>query len=169
VSLALVAWRCPECGRREAPRDERYCRVCYSKMVRCSRFEWFLSDALRGELAKSGRDFEIIEQRAFRDHRGFDWYFDISVWVRGSSAFGGYGELIEVDGTNHANQQRYSGKGGGYTRDQDKEWELRNNLRIHRRGWEIRHVPNDDCRRVAAGRTAALICADLIRRADTWC
>jgi hypothetical protein len=166
-----VAWYCQDCGRIEQPPDERYCPDCGKQLQRCSRYEWFLIDALSYLLALSGREFRLIPQYPIRDHRGFNWHFDIFVWVKGNSLYGGYGELIEVNGPNHARQKRYTGSGGGYTRDYDKEWETVSNLRMHKRGIETRTVSNEECTKKGdvVYYTAIAIVDELIQRADTWC
>lgn len=120
---ATVAWHCPICGRIEAPAGQRHCPKCGQTMQRCSRYEWFLADELRAFLNHTQREYQLQEQYPIRDHRGFTWYWDIFVWIQGSSVFGGYGELIDINGPNHGAQRRYSGPGGGYTRDDDKHWE----------------------------------------------
>lgn len=166
-----AAWYCKECGRQEQPPDQKECPECGMKMQRCSRYEWFLFDELRHYLELSGREFRLLQQYSIEDHRGFFWYFDIFVWVKGHSFYRGYGELIEVNGPDHATQAKYSGPGGGYTRDQDKRWEVYNNLQLHKKGIEIRTVTNDECTKKgnAVRYTAMTIVDELIERSDTWC
>lgn len=166
-----VAWYCQSCGRLECPLKEKCCPKCGRKMQRCSRYEWFLFDELDRLLALKDRGYRIQAQYPVADHRGFDWYFDIYVWVKGKSIYGGYGELIEVNGPDHAKQKRYSGAGGGYTRDYDKKWEVISNRRLHRLGIETRTVLNEECakRDNAVYHTAIQIVDELIHRADSWC
>jgi hypothetical protein len=166
-----VAWYCQDCGRQEQPPDGKFCPDCGRKMQRCSRYEWFLFDELDHLLALQDREYRIQAQYPVTDHRGFNWYFDIYVWVKGKSVHGGYGELIEINGSDHARQKPYSGDGGGYTRDYDKRWEVISNLRMHRRGIETRTVSNDECTKKgdAAYHTAIAIVDELTHRADTWC
>lgn len=166
-----VAWYCQECGRIEKPPEEKYCPGCGRKMQRCSRYEWFLIDELYRLLSLQGREFRIYPQYPVADHRGFTWYFDIFVWVNGRSIYGGYGELIEVNGSSHAKQKRYRGPGGGYTHDYDKRWEVISNLRFHKRGIETRVVSNEECSKKNdfVYHTAIAIVDELMHRADTWC
>lgn len=164
-----VAWHCMECGRVEAPADQKHCPDCGTKMQRCSRYEWFLSDELEKALNLLGAKFTIIEQYPIPDHRGFNWYFDIYVWVEGHSYFRGYGEIIEVNGASHQSQKKYSGKGGGYTRDFDKHWEAFANYRLHKRGIEYRTVDNENCKRSNVHQTALEIADELVERSNSWC
>lgn len=98
--------------------------------------------------------------------RGFDWFWDLGVWVVGSSPYGGHGLLIDVNDPDHLIQKPYSGAGGGYTRDYDKVWEL-GSQRWHHKGWDHWIVRNDQCKR--AGNivyvTANEIVSHLIGRA----
>jgi hypothetical protein len=137
-------------------------------MQRCSRYEWFLSDAIRKHLQETGRNFRIKEQYKILDHRGFYWYWDLFVWIEGKSLFNGYGELIDVQGPQHSKQKKYSGPGGGYTRDYDKEWEVRQQ-RLHKQGIETRYINNDECKLRIVDHSAKEIVNELIKRADTWC
>lgn len=160
-----AAWFCAMCGRME-DNDGRKCPNCGEKRQRCSRYEWFLADALRDELTRRGRTFRITEQYEMPDHRGFSWYFDLAVRVNGSTYGGQHTELIEVNGSDHARQKTYRGPGGGYTRDDDKHWEAFSNNRLHKKGFDIRTVDNDDCRLRVVKATAARIATEIIQRAD---
>lgn len=169
----LVAWCCQNCGRYEAPSDQRSCPDCGEKMQRCSRYEWFLADALTAELLKRGRSFRLDEQWSFYDHRGFCWYFDLRVWVDGPNRgdgckpSGGAGLLIEVDGATHARQKKYKGPGGGYTRDYDKKYEY--DKTTPRGSWlDQKHIPNEECARKggAVHRTAERLADDICHEAD---
>lgn len=138
-------------------------------MHRCSRFEWFLEDALYDELSATGRKFKLRPQYPVMDHRGFEWFWDLGVWVDGSSYHGGSGLLIDVNGPNHLVQKTYSGPGGGYTRDYDKVWELKTQ-RWHKHGWDHWIVQNDQCRRSGGSvyKTAAAISKHIVHMADTF-
>ena len=132
----LVAWHCQACGRYLAPRNEKYCPDCGEKMQRCSRYEWFLCDALRTILEHTGAVFEIKEQYPLMDHRGFEWYFDLCVKILNPAPHSEFSNmLIEIDGADHDRQKRYSGPGGGYTRDKDKHWEVFSVQLLHKYGW----------------------------------
>jgi hypothetical protein len=169
------AFWCPRCWERHElppPRSKRSsppCPGCATKLRRCSRFEWFLIDALGLALEATGRDFKIIPQYPVHDHRGFEWYWDLFVWVDGKSVHGGTGLLIDVNGPNHELQPRYSGAGGGYTRDYDKTWEV-GQQRFHKRGIDHMIVLNDDCRKKgdAVYATAGGIAKWLDRMADNY-
>lgn len=165
-----VAWYCQVCGRREGPAQARLCPNCGQKMQRCSRYEWFLIDELQHLLTLKEAEFRLQPQYPVCDHRGFIWYFDIFVWVKGASRYGGYGELIEINGPNHAHQPKYRGPGGGYTRDDDKYWEAVGRQRLYRRGIEMRTLTNVECARRgdAVYYTAIAIVDELLQRADTW-
>lgn len=169
----LVAWYCQECGRQELPPDERYCPACGEKMQRCSRYEWFLADALAAEFVKRGRTFRIDEQWWFVDHRGFRWYFDLRVWVDGpcpsdgTKPDGGAGRLVEINGPEHSRQKKYSGPGGGYTRDEDKQYEY--DKATPRGSWlDAFCVSNDECARKGGVvyRTAEKLANSLCSEAD---
>lgn len=170
----LVAWYCGYCcKRREQKPSDKYCPDCGDKMQRCSRYEWFLfdaiSDLLDEQLGNGGREYRLEAQYPVHDHRGFDWYFDLFVWVKGKSSFGGYGELIEINGSTHDNQPKYSGRGGGYTRDYDKHWEVFSNQRLHKRGIDYRVLSNEECSMRNVKNTANKLVAEIIKRADSWC
>lgn len=139
-------------------------------MQRCSRYEWFLFDELKYLLKLSGRNFRIKQQYPIRDHRGFNWHWDIYVWLEGKSIYGGYHQLIDVNGRDHDFQKKYSGPGGGYTRDYDKHWEVFNNHGLHKRGWGVAYAKNEECAR-RGGRvreTALSMMGDLLTLADTF-
>jgi hypothetical protein len=161
-SLSLVAWYCDMCGRMEGAAEERECPDCGSRRHRVSRYEWFLADALERELATTGRDFVIIEQWELPDHRGFSWFFDLAVLV------GGITDLIEIQGPLHARQKTYSGKGGGYTRDEDKRWEVFSVRELHKQGFDLREINSDDCRLVVVAATAKQLTKEILHRADHW-
>ena len=122
----LAAWWCFNCGRVEAQRDNRICPNCGEKMQRSSRYEWFLADELKNLLSLlcDDRKWSLTQQFPIEDHRGFIWYWDIAVRIEGRSIYGGYTEVIDVNGIDHTRQKKYSGPGGGYTRDQDKSGEI---------------------------------------------
>ena len=160
----LVAWYCERCGRQELPAGDNWCPKCGDKMQRCSRYEWFLSDALEAELEKRGVEFWVEEQYPFTDHRGFLWYFDLRVWCESKTAHGSYGWLIEIDGPGHSQQKKYKGPGGGYTRDEDKVYEY--NAECPRATWcALIRVTNEDCARKggAVYRTAERLVSELWR------
>lgn len=161
------AWYCHECGRMEDDAG-KYCPDCNGKRQRVSRYEWFLADALDTALEALGRDFCIEEQWRLKDHRGFDWHFDLAVKCKGTSVFGGITCLIEVNGSDHDRQKPYSGAGGGYTRDFDKHWEAFSNRRLHKQGYEYLTVTNDECKRRVVNETAMKLAVDIARMADTW-
>lgn len=160
------AWHCQRCGRMEDTKDN-VCPECGGKRQRVSRYEWFLADALRDFFAKSGRSFKITEQWQLRDHRGYIWYFDLLVSVRGESS-SGISQIIEVDGADHKRQKRYSGPGGVYTRDYDKEWELFSVQKYHKSGYFLTRVTNEDCRMKVVRATAERLGNEIIKKADTW-
>ena len=166
-----VAWHCSKCGRVEAGIKEKYCPNCGTKMQRCSRYEWFLSDEIRKLLKESKRKYKIIEQYPINDHRGFNFYWDLYIWVDGKSHYGGYGEVIDINGKDHDKQKNYSGPFGGYTRDDDKYWETFNNQMLHKFGIDVRYIPNEDCMRKTGTvyTTAKKVVSDLIKRSDNWC
>jgi hypothetical protein len=162
-----VAWSCPYCGRIEAPAAQRSCPECGEKMQRCSRYEWFLADELERQLHSAGLGFVLEEQWPFEDHRGFTWYFDLRVDIYGARSAMPIGYLIEVDGSGHAGQKKYSGPGGGYTRDYDKEYEY--NEKTPRDRWlPLMRLSNEQCaRRGGAVRlTVAEIVEDLRRKVE---
>ncbi len=163
-----VAWHCPKCGRIQAPKGNNRCQRCASKMVRCSRYEWFLADKLREYLSKCGKKFIVIEQYPIDDHRGYKWRWDVFVWVEGSSWYGGYGEVIDIQGPDHKRQKKYSGPGGGYTRDYDKYWVTFELHKLHKRGIGSRYIENEDCNRKNVDETAKRIVDELIKRSDEW-
>lgn len=162
-----IAWHCPDCGRMEDTAT-RKCPTCGEKRQRVSRFEWFLADALTHELTRRDRTFDVFEQWPLEDHRGFTWYFDLAVWVKGNSMYGGVTVLIEVDGSSHDNQKKYTGQGGGYTRDSDKHWEAFSNQRLHKQGYDFMSVPNEECRMRVVGETAVRLATQIERLADTY-
>ncbi|GAB4347934.1 MAG: hypothetical protein Fur0042_14580 [Cyanophyceae cyanobacterium] len=162
---------CQTCGRKELPANKKCCPDCGEKVQKCSRYEWFLADELKRRLDFRSREYCIQEQYPLHDHRGFNWYFDIYVWVQGASIYDGYGELIEVNGDDHKKQKLYRGPGGGYTRDDDKKWELINSSSLREKGIYTRTLSNEQCAKKGGNvyRTADAIIEDLIHRADTWC
>ena len=131
-------------------------------MQRCSRYEWFLSDALRTILSHLGAEFNIQEQYEVSDHRGFSWYFDLYVWVKGKSIYGGYAELIEVNGDDHRKRKRPM-------KDLDKYLETLNSLQMHKYGMSMRVVKNEQCARRKVFETAIDIADELIERSNSWC
>jgi hypothetical protein len=161
------AWYCQQCGRMEDTEDN-WCPECDNKRQRVSRFEWFLSDALREFFTKSGRSFRIIEQWSISDHRGFDWYFDLLVNVQDKDGKGGISQIIEVNGPDHQRQKRYKGPGGGYTRDYDKKWELFSNLQYHKCGYFLTSVDNEECRMRVVRETAERLGTEILKKADSW-
>lgn len=173
---ATAAWWCPRCwDRHELPgvsrtRSKKACPNCGAKMHRCSRYEWFLEDALCSAIEASDRTFRIRPQYPVYDHRGFSWFWDIGIWVDGASIHGGSGLLIDVNGPDHLLQKNYGGPGGGYTRDYDKVWEL-GQQRFHKRGWDHLIVLNEDCarRENRVFFTANDIASRLINMADHYC
>lgn len=167
--MKTSAWYCQICGRVEAPKNEAHCPDCDTKMQRCSRYEWFLIDELEILLELSDRDFNIIPQYPIKDHRGFNWYWDIYIWLAGASLYGGYSELIDINGPDHNRQKKYSGPGGGYTRDKDKHWEAFSNLKLHKQGFGVTYIQNDDCKKKNIKLTALEIMGDLLTLADTFC
>jgi hypothetical protein len=169
ASAQLSTWHCHECGRIDAVVQDRRCPDCGEKVRACSRYEWFLADALRTQLRILGRpSFSVREQYPIKDHRGFTWYWDLFIWVDGASSCGGYGELIDVQGPQHDRQAKYSGPGGGYTRDYDKWWEAFSVLNLEEQGIWCRYVPNDKCRMTdgIVYWTANEIAREIIDRAD---
>lgn len=159
------AWNCEWCGRMEDAGTQR-CPECETKgrktkRQRCSRYEWFLADALEEVLSAQDRDYSILEQWEMPDHRGFTWYFDLCVWVRGKSSYGGHSLLIEVNGASHDVAD------GHYDRDMDKDWEF-HSRGLHRKGYSIQFVTNDECRQRVVKDTARRLATEIIQRADTW-
>jgi len=148
---------------------EKSCPVCGAKRIRVSRYEWFLADALKRQLAETDRTFSVAEQWPLPDHRGFTWYFDLAVRVKGASIYGGVTELIEVQGPTHANQPNYSGAGGGYTRDYDKHWEAFSVRRLNKAGYHFSEVAAEDCRLSVVNGTARVMVAALLSMADHLC
>jgi hypothetical protein len=160
---ALVAWYCQSCGRIEAAWNARDCPKCGARMQRCSRYEWFLCDSLQTILAFQGADFDLYQQYPVLDRRGFTWFFDIYVWVRGNSFHGGYGELIEINGQTHITQKPYARI--GYTRDFDKYAETIYFHRFQDSGIHHRTVSNEECTKKRAFYTAVDIADELMDRA----
>jgi len=158
-----AAYWCSECWKRHElpPQRTVKCPDCGERLRRCSRYEWFLIDALDMALKATGRNYKIVPQYPIDDHRGFTWYWDVYVWVDGTSPYGGAGALIDVDGPDHSRQKKYTGPGGGYTRDRDKVWET-NQLRLHRRGIHHEKVTNDDCR--LKGRVVFATAGSIVKR-----
>ena len=143
MSDVNVAWYCQECGRVEAPAAEKWCPDCGDRMQRCSRYEWFLADALEHHLWARGCPFKIKQQYRLYDHRDFFWYFDIMVEAKGPAgkvwAF-----FIEVNGSQHGEQKVFSGQGGcGMTRDDHKRWEF--NEQMAHQPCDLIYVSNEDC------------------------
>jgi len=171
LNSETVAWFCQNCGRKELPKDMRICPSCGERMQRCSRYEWFLIDELNRLLRLYDRCYRIQPQFPIQDHRGFTWHWDVRVWVEGESYYKGFGLLIEVDGPRHKKQKRYKGPGGGYTRDEDKEWEAFTNYKLHKKGYDTYVVNNEDCSKKndAVHVTALEILAELLDRADNEC
>jgi len=144
------------------------CPTCQTKRQRVSRYEWFLADALHEELLMAtNRPFRITEQWEMPDHRGFSWYYDLAVHVTGKSSSKGHTVLIEVNGSDHDRQAVYSGPGGGYTRDYDKEWEF-GQRGLHKKGYSVEVVTNEDCRLKVVKATAKRLAALCVQRADSW-
>ena len=160
----LVAWYCQSCGRMEAKRDVYGCPHCGKKMQRCSRYEWFLHDSLKTILAFQGADFDLRQQVPVRDRRGNTCYFDLYVWVKGSSVHGGYGELINVNGPGCRNQERHSP--GARSRDTDSQWYVVSNLQLQHPGIQTRLVLSEECARNKVFYTAVDIADELMHRAD---
>lgn len=133
-------------------------------MQRCSRYEWFLHDSLKTILAFQGADFDLRQQVPVRDRRGNTCYFDLYVWVKGSSVQGGYGELIEVNGRDYRNQKRLSR--GEYPRDADDQWYVVSDLQLQHPGIQTRLVLNEECARNKVFYTAVDIADELMHRAD---
>lgn len=156
LTAQATPWFCKNCWRME-DKEGKTCPKCGTSRQRVSRYEWFLADALDETFTALGRQFEINEQWAVPDHRGFSWHFDLRVSVAGKQW---HSELIEVNGSDHDSQPIYGGDGGGYTRDYDKGWEAKK----HRH--EIRIVSNDDCRLHVVSDTARIIADEMIGRAD---
>lgn len=155
---------CKKCGRLETPEKIDYCPECGEKAYQCSRYEWFLQDSLSSALRASRRVFRIEPQYIIRDHRGFEWIWDLYVYVKGSSSFGGINMVIDIQGPNHKKQKIYSGPGGGYTRDDDKEWEIRKKAG----NWEWRYFENDECQKRIVTITAGELADELCDLADTY-
>lgn len=167
-----VAWNCRKCGRVEADVQQKWHEVCGTRMRRCSRYEWFLADALarvavRHPISRSST-VRLYEQYRVPDHRGFYWYWDVAVKVEQQDV--GYlksaGFLIDVNGRDHDNQAVYSGPGGcGMTRDDQKRWEVfGSENRMHKSGWDTVYLTNEECRKAFADTTAARVFADLVSR-----
>ncbi len=151
------AWNCEWCGRMEDAAKQK-CPKCGTKRQRCSRYEWFLADALEKVLEQSGRDYTIQEQWEMPDHRGFVWYYDLAVWVRGKGFHQGYTFLIEVNGADHDAER-------GSARDADKEWEF-GARGLHKKGYVVEVVRNEDCRMKVVQQTAERIAAEIMQWAD---
>jgi hypothetical protein len=163
-----AAYWCSSCWERHElpPKRTVKCPDCGDKLRRCSRYEWFLIDALEQAATATGRGFRLIPQYPIHDHRGFAWYWDVFIWINGTNDYGGAGLLIDVDGSDHARQPKYRGPGGGYTRDYDKQWET-NKQRLYHKNIHSEKVTNDDCRMKgrAVYATAGAIVARLVKGA----
>ena len=161
-----AAWFCKYCREKiEQPSDNPYCPNDGTKMLGCSHYEWNLERAMFNYLTQERGEgtFRIENQYPVPDFsRPFTWWFDLRIWVNGKNSLGGYGVFIEIDGRDHSEQKEYSGLGGGYTRDYDKEW----NLNKFENGMELIRVSNVDCKLYMIYETAANICEEIIKKAD---
>jgi hypothetical protein len=113
----------------------------------------------------------MCPQYPISDHRGFYWYWDFYIYLQGDSAFGGIHLLVDINGRDHDFQKKYSGPGGGYTKDYDKHWVVFNEHKLHKQGWEVQYYKNEECtRRGGIVRdTAYGLIGDLLTMADYWC
>lgn len=146
VASALLPWYCHGCGRMEDSCGQT-CPDCRSRRQHVSRYEWALADAIEDRLALIGLPFTLDAQWPIRDPRGFTWYFDLRVAVRGCA------EVIEVNGNGHLDPKSHD----------DAKW--RAFVAGTDPGTTFRIVANDECRKGRVAETAAITVASLLRRA----